>query len=196
MASADHARTADPLGSIISLLLAFPTMPTPSAFAQHVTPAFYLYPLDDPFVPKYIAFSTCILSWGYKDNPVLQIYIKDVKSFNGTFIKDERLSGEGLESKPFKLKSNNIVVSRSHPLLTSYTVTYGTHIQLGIWHRHCRRRQQNHHPRQGRSPCPLCPQRAGRPSRCPCGATTTCPESTRLHPFKSPPKHDLSHRSQ
>lgn len=107
-------------------------MSTPSAFTQHTTSAFYLYPFNDPSIPKYITFSTFILSWGHEDNPTLQIYIKDVKSSNGTFIKDERLSGEGLESKPFKLKSNDIVVSHSHPLLTSYTVKYGTHIQLGI----------------------------------------------------------------
>jgi len=137
-----------------------------------------------------------LLSWGHEDNPALQIYIKDVKSSNGTFINGERLSGEGLESEPFELKSDDIVVSRFHPLTTSYTATYSTHIQLGIWHRHCRRRQQNHHPPQSRCPRPLCPQRAGRSSRCPCGATTTCPESTRLRPFKSSPKHDLGRRSQ
>ena len=81
--------TADPLGSTISPLLAFPTMPTPSAFTQHITLAFYLYPFNDPFALKYT--------------------------------KDERLSGESLEYEPFELKSDNIVVSRSHPLPTSYT---------------------------------------------------------------------------
>ena len=62
-----------------------------------------------------------LLSWGHEDNPALQIYIKDVKSSNGTFINGERLSGEGLESEPFELKSDDIVVSRFHPLPTSYT---------------------------------------------------------------------------
>ena len=50
-----------------------------------------------------------------------QIYIKDVKSSNGMFINGERLSGEGLESEPFELKSDNIIVSRLHLLPTSYT---------------------------------------------------------------------------
>lgn len=40
-----------------------------------------------------------------------QIYIKDVKSSNGTFINGERLSLEGLESEPSELKSDDIVVS-------------------------------------------------------------------------------------
>jgi hypothetical protein len=39
-----------------------------------------------------------------------QIYIKDVKSSNGTFINGERLSSEGHESEPFELKSDDIVV--------------------------------------------------------------------------------------
>lgn len=45
---------------------------------------------------------------------VIQIFIKDVKSSNGTFINGERLSSEGHESEPFELKSDDIVVS--HPL--------------------------------------------------------------------------------
>lgn len=40
-----------------------------------------------------------------------QIYIKDVKSSNGTFINGERLSPEGAESDPFELKTDDIVVS-------------------------------------------------------------------------------------
>jgi hypothetical protein len=47
--------------------------------------------------------------------PLLQIYIKDVKSSNGTFINGERLSPEGHESEPFELKTEDIVVSFSHP---------------------------------------------------------------------------------
>ena len=136
-----------------------------------------------------------LLSWVHEGNLALQIYIKDVKSSNGTFINGERLSGEGLESEPFELKSDDIVVSRFLPLPTSYTATYDTHIQSGVWYRHCWRRQQNHHP-QGRCPCPLCPQRAGRSSRCPCGTTTACPESTRLCPLKSSPKHVFGRWSQ
>lgn len=41
-----------------------------------------------------------------------QIYIRDVKSSNGTFVNAERLSGEGLESEPYELKSEDIVVSQ------------------------------------------------------------------------------------
>jgi pSer/pThr/pTyr-binding forkhead associated (FHA) protein len=40
----------------------------------------------------------------------LKIFIKDVKSSNGTFINGERLSPEGLESEPYELKSDDIVV--------------------------------------------------------------------------------------
>jgi hypothetical protein len=42
----------------------------------------------------------------------LQIYIKDVKSSNGTFINGERLSAEGAESEPYELKSEDMVVRR------------------------------------------------------------------------------------
>lgn len=41
-----------------------------------------------------------------------QIYIKDVKSSNGTFVNGERLSAEGLESEAWELKSDDTVVSR------------------------------------------------------------------------------------
>jgi len=34
-----------------------------------------------------------------------------MKSFNGAFIDDDRLSPEGLESEPYELESDNIVVS-------------------------------------------------------------------------------------
>lgn len=43
----------------------------------------------------------------------LQIFIKDVKSSNGTFINGERLSPEGVESEPFELKNDDIVVCHS-----------------------------------------------------------------------------------
>ena len=47
---------------------------------------------------------------GVDSFPAAQIFIKDVKSSNGTFINGERLSPEGLESEPFELKSDDIVV--------------------------------------------------------------------------------------
>lgn len=39
------------------------------------------------------------------------MYIKDVKSSNGTFINGIRLSPEGVESEPYELKSEDMVVS-------------------------------------------------------------------------------------
>ncbi|OBZ78501.1 hypothetical protein A0H81_02129 [Grifola frondosa] len=99
-------------------------------------PALYLYPLNESFVPKHISLinnqrvkigrQTNAKTVpgernGYFDSKVLsrqhaevweengKIYIKDVKSSNGTFINSERLSPEGLESEPFELKTDDIV---------------------------------------------------------------------------------------
>ncbi|TEB19569.1 hypothetical protein FA13DRAFT_1758105 [Coprinellus micaceus] len=99
-------------------------------------PALYLYPLNDSFVPKHIALShgqhvkigrqtnaktAPAEKNGYFDSKVLsrqhaevweeggKIYIKDVKSSNGTFINGERLSSEAVESDPYELKSDDIV---------------------------------------------------------------------------------------
>ena len=41
---------------------------------------------------------------------VIKIFIKDVKSSNGTFINGSRLSNEGVESEPFELKTEDVVV--------------------------------------------------------------------------------------
>lgn len=105
--------------------------PYPAAF-----PALYLYPLNDSFIPKHISLlhnqrvkigrQTNAKTApgernGYFDSKVLsrqhaevweesgKIFIKDVKSSNGTFINGERLSAEGVESEPFELKSDDIV---------------------------------------------------------------------------------------
>ncbi|TDL24867.1 hypothetical protein BD410DRAFT_785591 [Rickenella mellea] len=99
-------------------------------------PALYLYPLNDTFVPKHIILphgqhvkvgrqtnnkTVPGERNGYFDSKVLsrqhaevweesgKIYIKDVKSSNGTFINGERLSQEGMESEPFELKSDDVV---------------------------------------------------------------------------------------
>lgn len=99
-------------------------------------PALYLYPLNDSFVPKHISLvnnqrvkigrqtnakTVPAERNGYFDSKVLsrqhaevweengKIFIKDVKSSNGTFINGERLSPEGLESQPFELKTDDIV---------------------------------------------------------------------------------------
>jgi hypothetical protein len=99
-------------------------------------PALYLYPLNESFIPKHISLlpqqrvkigrQTNVKTVpaernGYFDSKVLssqhaevweesgKIFIKDVKSSNGTFINGERLSAEGLESEPFELKTDDIV---------------------------------------------------------------------------------------
>ncbi|PCH39624.1 hypothetical protein WOLCODRAFT_110944 [Wolfiporia cocos MD-104 SS10] len=112
-------------------------MPAPFAPAAPVAlPALYLYPLNDSFVPKHISLlngqhvkigrqtnakTVPAERNGFFDSKVLsrqhaevweeagEIYIKDVKSSNGTFINGERLSPEGVESDPFKLKSDDVV---------------------------------------------------------------------------------------
>ncbi|EIW77464.1 hypothetical protein CONPUDRAFT_139331 [Coniophora puteana RWD-64-598 SS2] len=108
----------------------------PQQAQQPSYPALYLYPLNDTFVPKHICLAggqrikigrqTNAKSVpgernGYFDSKVLsrqhaevweeanKIFIKDVKSSNGTFINGERLSPESVESEPFELKSDDIV---------------------------------------------------------------------------------------
>ena len=39
-----------------------------------------------------------------------KIFIKDIRSSNGTFVNGERLSSEGQESEPFELRSDDILV--------------------------------------------------------------------------------------
>ncbi|KIM89630.1 hypothetical protein PILCRDRAFT_60396, partial [Piloderma croceum F 1598] len=41
------------------------------------------------------------------------IFIKAIKSSNGTYINGKQLSPEGLESKPYKLKSDSIILKSS-----------------------------------------------------------------------------------
>ena len=53
--------------------------------------------------------------------------LTDIRSSDGAFINNERPSGEGLESKPFKLKSDDIVVSHFHPFLTISCISYIQH---------------------------------------------------------------------
>ncbi|QRV92339.1 FHA domain protein [Ceratobasidium sp. AG-Ba] len=99
-------------------------------------PALYLYPLNDTFIPKQIALGGGVRVKigrqtnaktvpgernGFFDSKVLsrqhaevweengKIYIKDVKSSNGTFINGDRLSAESVESEPCELKSEDIV---------------------------------------------------------------------------------------
>ncbi|KAF8881790.1 hypothetical protein BD779DRAFT_1473265 [Infundibulicybe gibba] len=110
--------------------------PFSSAHNQPTYPALYLYPLNDSFIPKHIAllhnqhvkigrqtnaktapgerngfFDSKVLSRQHAEvwEEANKIFIRDVKSSNGTFINGERLSPEGLESEPFELKSDDIV---------------------------------------------------------------------------------------
>ncbi|KAH8075992.1 hypothetical protein BXZ70DRAFT_963418 [Cristinia sonorae] len=107
-----------------------------SPISQLPYPALYLYPLNDSFIPKHISLvngqrvkigrqtnakTVPAERNGYFDSKVLsrqhaevweesgKIFIKDVKSSNGTFINGERLSAEGVESEPFDLKNEDIV---------------------------------------------------------------------------------------
>lgn len=99
-------------------------------------PALNLFPLNDSFIPKHIvlaggqrvkigrqtnAKTVPGEKNGYFDSKVLsrqhaevweesgKIYIKDVKSSNGTFINGTRLSHEGVESPPFELNTDDVV---------------------------------------------------------------------------------------
>ncbi|KAG8894635.1 hypothetical protein FRB99_001074, partial [Tulasnella sp. 403] len=100
-------------------------------------PSLHLYPLNDSFVPKQISLApqngkvkigrqTNAKTVpgernGYFDSKVLsrqhaeiweeggKIFIRDVKSSNGTFINGERLSPEGVESESFELKTDDTV---------------------------------------------------------------------------------------
>lgn len=104
-----------------------------------VCPALHLYPLNDTFVPKQINLappssrnrikigrysnnkSVPSPLNGYFDSKVLsrahaevwcennRVYIKDVKSSNGTFINGTRLSPESQESEPVELHSEDVV---------------------------------------------------------------------------------------
>ena len=123
--------------------------PAPTPFPpphQSSYPALYLFPLNDSFIPKNISLvngqrvkigrQTNAKTVpgernGYFDSKVLsrqhaevweeggKIYIKDVKSSNGTFINGERLSPEGVESEQFELKTDDIVVRHNLNLHSS-----------------------------------------------------------------------------
>ena len=57
----------------------------------------------------------------HENNFTFQVYVKDVKSSNGTFINGERLSGEGLESEPVEFKPDDVVVSRFGGTLANHS---------------------------------------------------------------------------
>ncbi|KIJ46037.1 hypothetical protein M422DRAFT_165804 [Sphaerobolus stellatus SS14] len=101
---------------------------------SHPIPALSLYPLNESFIPKYIHLNQRVKIGrqinaktapgernGFFDSKVLnrqhaevweeegKIFIKDVKSSNGTFINGERLSPKSVESQPFELKTEDVV---------------------------------------------------------------------------------------
>ena len=153
---------------------------TPFAMQQSqlIYPALCFYPLNDSFVPKYISLqggqrvkigrqtnAKTIPGErnGYFDSKVLsrqhaevweengKIYLKDVKSSNGTFVNGERLSGEALESDPFELKTDDLVVR----VILSITLYWYTNAScVGIRYRYRCRGQQDNRPPQGR--CQSC----------------------------------------
>lgn len=51
--------------------------------------------------------------------PYAQVFIKDVKSSNGTFINGERLSAESTESDVYELHTDDIVVRLASQLYRS-----------------------------------------------------------------------------
>lgn len=53
----------------------------------------------------------------------LQVYIKDVKSSNGTFVNGERLSPEATESEPYELKSEDHLVRSLSSLAVVHLTT-------------------------------------------------------------------------
>lgn len=106
---------------------------------QLIYPALHLQPLNDTFAPKQVSLAPPgpqnkikigrqtnnktipQPSNGYFDSKVLsrmhaevwsqdgKVYIKDVKSSNGTFINGARLSAEGQESDTFELHTDDVV---------------------------------------------------------------------------------------
>ncbi|KAI5478422.1 cell cycle arrest in response to pheromone-related protein [Pseudohyphozyma bogoriensis] len=111
--------------------------PNSASSPTSVFPALHLTPLNDTFVPKQISLNPVGTKVkigrqtnaktvpnhqnGYFDSKVLsrmhaevwadhgKVFIKDVKSSNGTFINGERLSAEGAESDIFELHSDDVV---------------------------------------------------------------------------------------
>jgi pSer/pThr/pTyr-binding forkhead associated (FHA) protein len=116
-----------------------PTQTQPQPPTSTIFPALHLTPMNETFIPKQISLSppgnrvkigrqTNARTVpnernGYFDSKVLsrmhaevwcedgKVFIKDVKSSNGTFINGERLSLEGVESDVFELHTDDIVVS-------------------------------------------------------------------------------------
>ncbi|KAH8914152.1 SMAD/FHA domain-containing protein, partial [Atractiella rhizophila] len=110
---------------------------TTNSNSRSIYPSLHLTPINDSFVPKQISLSppgTRVRIGrqtnaktapndrnGYFESKVLsrmhaevwyeggKVFIKDVKSANGTFINGTRLSTEGVESQPWELHTDDMV---------------------------------------------------------------------------------------
>lgn len=84
-------------------------------------------------IPKYLVTPQTLRIW-------LQIFIRDVRSSNGTFINGERLSPEGVESDPVEIKNEDQIVSEFHSTQKNSKLSGNP----GFWYRYCQRRQPHH----------------------------------------------------
>ena len=133
-----NEKAQDATSHNFSSVLAASKQPVSSQDALNY-PALHLYPLNDTFVSKQINLAPTNSREhikigrysnnktvpspvnGYFDSKVLsrahaevwyeneKVYIKDIKSSNGTFINGTRLSPESQESEPFELHSEDVV---------------------------------------------------------------------------------------
>ena len=133
-----NEKAQDATSHNFSSVLASSKQPVSSQDALNY-PALHLYPLNDTFVSKQINLAPTNSREhikigrysnnktvpspvnGYFDSKVLsrahaevwyeneKVYIKDIKSSNGTFINGTRLSPESQESEPFELHSEDVV---------------------------------------------------------------------------------------
>lgn len=138
MSQKPNEKAQDATSPNFSSVLASSKQPVSSQDALNC-PALHLYPLNDTFVSKQINLAPTNSREhikigrysnnktvpspvnGYFDSKVLsrahaevwyeneKVYIKDIKSSNGTFINGTRLSPESQESEPFELHSEDVV---------------------------------------------------------------------------------------
>ena len=138
MSQKPNEKAQDATSHNFSSVLASSKQPVSSQDALNC-PALHLYPLNDTFVSKQINLAPTNSREhikigrysnnktvpspvnGYFDSKVLsrahaevwyendKVYIKDIKSSNGTFINGTRLSPESQESEPFELHSEDVV---------------------------------------------------------------------------------------
>ena len=138
MSQKPNEKAQDATSHNFSSVLAASKQPVSSQDALNC-PALHLYPLNDTFVSKQINLAPTNSREhikigrysnnktvpspvnGYFDSKVLsrahaevwyeneKVYIKDIKSSNGTFINGTRLSPESQESEPFELHSEDVV---------------------------------------------------------------------------------------